>query len=157
MHKVSVDKQDLLILNALQENSRIPRLELAERVNLSSAQCFRRVKRLEESGLIERYSIKLNADKLGMDVSAVVMIQFNKSEPDARNRLIALLRRIDIVRQGYSITGEYDFLVMISCYTMKEFSHLINHQFQTSYIAGMHSYLLMDCIKNSHAIPLMKD
>ena len=65
MHSIALDRQDIRILEELQRNSRLPRLELAEVVNLSASQCFRRLKRLEDSGLIERYTIVLDRQKIG--------------------------------------------------------------------------------------------
>lgn len=63
MHSISLDRLDVRILELLLQDSRIPRLELADAVNLSSSQCFRRLKRLEQSGIIERYSVVLNPAK----------------------------------------------------------------------------------------------
>ncbi|WP_200832462.1 Lrp/AsnC family transcriptional regulator, partial [Candidatus Halocynthiibacter alkanivorans] len=93
MHEPALDRQDIRILEMLLRDSRIPRLELAEAVNLSASQCFRRLKRLEESGLIERYTIVLNKEKAGFDVSAMVMIQFNKFEDGARAKLVELIEQ----------------------------------------------------------------
>lgn len=74
MHSIALDRLDVRILELLMKDSRIPRLELAEAVNLSSSQCFRRLKRLEKSGIIERYSVVLNNAKAGFDVNALVMV-----------------------------------------------------------------------------------
>ncbi|WP_413691580.1 Lrp/AsnC family transcriptional regulator [Psychromonas sp. KJ10-2] len=60
MHDLPLDGYDVRILNFLLKDSQIPRLTLAEKVGLSSSQCFRRLKRLEEVGIIERYAAVLN-------------------------------------------------------------------------------------------------
>ncbi len=55
MQEVHIDRRDVSIINLLQENSQIPRLELVEQVGLCASQCFRHLKKLEESGVIDRY------------------------------------------------------------------------------------------------------
>lgn len=155
MHSIALDRQDIRILEELQRNSRLPRLELAEAVNLSASQCFRRMKRLEDSGLIERYTIVLNRQKVGHDVSAMVMVQFNKFEDGARGKLFELVQQTDIIHECYSITGDSDFLFKVSCSTMKEFNRLINETLATSFISGVHSYMLLDCIKDRATLPVI--
>lgn len=153
MQSIALDRQDVRILELLLQDSRIPRLELAEAVNLSASQCFRRLKRLEESGIIERYSVVLNGSKAGFDINALVMVQYRKSEPDARQQLLDLIARTAIIHECYSITGDNDFSLKVSCATMTEFNRLINETLQTRFISGMHSYMLLECFKYQVALP----
>ncbi|XAW87782.1 Lrp/AsnC family transcriptional regulator [Vibrio sp. CDRSL-10 TSBA] len=153
MQSIALDRQDVRILELLLQDSRIPRLELAEAVNLSASQCFRRLKRLEESGIIERYSVVLNGSKAGFDINALVMVQYRKSEPDARQQLLDLIARTAIIHECYSITGDNDFALKVSCATMTEFNRLINETLQTRFISGMHSYMLLECFKHQVALP----
>ncbi len=154
MQEVPLDRHDVSILDILQENSQIPRLELAERVGLSSSQCFRRLKRLEDTGIIERYTAILNKDKAGIDVSAAIMVQYRKSEVNARQKTIELVQKTSVIHECYSVTGEYDFMLRVYCKTMKEFNTLVNGTFQVSFISGLHSYMLMDCIKDRQNLAL---
>ncbi|MAC47098.1 Lrp/AsnC family transcriptional regulator [Oceanospirillum beijerinckii] len=154
MQDVGLDRQDISILNLLQENSQIPRLELAERVGLSSSQCFRRLKRLEDAGVIERYAAVLNKEKAGLDISVAMMVQYRKSEVNAREKTIELIQQTPVIYECYSVTGEYDFMLRVYCKTMKEFNILVNDTFQVSFISGLHSYLLMSCIKDKQSLTL---
>ncbi len=154
MQEVLIDRHDISIINLLQENSQIPRLELAEKVGLSSSQCFRRLKRLEDSGVIDRYIAVLNKEKAGIGVSAAIMVQYRKSEVQAREKTIALIQQTSIINECYSITGEYDFMLRVYCKTMKEFNNLLNHTFQVSFISGLHSYMLLSCIKDKQSLSL---
>lgn len=154
MHNIPLDKQDVRILELLQEDCQIPRLVLAERVNLSASQCFRRIKRLEDSGLIERYTAIVNPEKAGLEVAAVMMIQFSKSIPNAREQLIALLQQLDVVHHVYSVTGEHDFLVHVYCESMKAFSQVVNQDLQVSCVSGIHSYMLLECFKRASGLNL---
>lgn len=153
MHGIAVDRLDIVILEKLQQDSRIPKLELANAVNLSPSQCFRRLKRLEESGLIARYGITLDKRLAGYDVLASMMIRWNKSEEGAREKLIGLIQETDSVIECYAITGEYDFLLTICCTNMRDFNQLISVTFMKSYVSGMHSYMLLECLKKKALLP----
>ena len=74
-----LDNIDISILNVLQNNSRISNAELSAKVNLSQTPCLRRLRNLEESGLIERYTIRLNHQMIGAIVSAFVFVKVNKN------------------------------------------------------------------------------
>lgn len=149
-----VDKYDISIINLLQENSQIPRLELAEKVGLSSSQCFRRLKRLEDAGVIDHYAAILNKGKAGIGVSAAIMVQYRKSEVNAREKTIELIQHTPVIHECYSITGEYDFMLRVHCKTMNEFNILLNNTFQVSFISGLHTYMLLSCIKDKQSLSL---
>lgn len=154
MHDMSVDGYDVRILNLLLENSQIPRMELAEEVGLSSSQCFRRLKRLEEIGVIDHYAAVLNKEKAGLGVIAAIMVQYRKSEVSARKNTIELIQGTPEIYECYSITGEYDFMLRVNCRSMNEFNKLINETLQTSFISGLHSYMLLACFKNKQSLAL---
>ena len=154
MHDINLSLHDVRILELLQENTLLPKHLLADKVGLSESQCFRRIKRLEESGLIERYKAVINLERAGFDVSVAVMVQYRKSEPDARDSLLQLIQETAVIQECYAVTGEYDFLLRVYCKSMKEFSQLINETFQKSYISGIHSYMLTECLKSSCKLPI---
>ncbi|QFU74199.1 Lrp/AsnC family transcriptional regulator [Halioglobus maricola] len=79
---MKLDRTDRKILDAMQSNGRISNLELAELVNLSPTPCSRRVKRLEESGLIERHVSLLNQSMLGLKLTAYIGISMDRHTPD---------------------------------------------------------------------------
>ncbi|MBR3426123.1 MAG: Lrp/AsnC family transcriptional regulator, partial [Neisseriaceae bacterium] len=74
------DKTDLRILNALQQNGRLSNVELAERVALSPSPCLRRLKQLEDSGVIERYSALLSPNKIGLGLQAYIRVTLAKNK-----------------------------------------------------------------------------
>jgi len=110
MHKVSLDRQDVRILEILQRDARISRIELADVVNLSASQCYRRLKRLESSGLIERYVTLLNREKAGFDVQAMVMVSFSKTEHSARDQLLRYVTLLNREKAGFDVQA----MVMVS-------------------------------------------
>ena len=76
---LKLDAIDIKILNALQANARISNAELSERVNLSQTPCLRRLRKLEQSGLIQQYSARLDHGMLGINVSAFVFVKLSKN------------------------------------------------------------------------------
>ncbi|WP_413700368.1 Lrp/AsnC family transcriptional regulator [Psychromonas sp. KJ10-10] len=154
MQDMTIDGFDTRILNLLLENSQIPRLELAEKVGLSSSQCFRRLKRLEDIGVIDHYATVINKDKAGLGVAATIMVQYRKSEASSRDKTIELIQHTPEIYECYSITGEYDFMLRVNCKTMKEFNTLLNHTLQVSFVSGLHSYMLLACFKDKQSLVL---
>ncbi|RBW45132.1 Lrp/AsnC family transcriptional regulator [Psychromonas sp. B3M02] len=154
MHDLPLDGYDVRILNFLLKDSQIPRLILAEKVGLSSSQCFRRLKRLEEVGIIERYAAVLNKEKAGLGITASIMLQYRKSEMNAREKAINLIQETPEIYECHSITGEYDFMLRVHCKNMNEFNILVNNTFQTSFISGLHSYMLLSCFKQQQSLVL---
>ena len=78
MSKVELDKIDRKILEVLQNNGRLTNLEVAERVNLSPSPCLRRIRRLEESGVIRQYAALLDPGKIGLGLSAYINVRLEK-------------------------------------------------------------------------------
>lgn len=152
MHDTGLDRHDVRIVNLLLEDSQIPRLELADKVGLSSSQVFRRVKRLEDIGVIERYAAVVNREKAGLGIAASIMVQYRTTEMGARQKTIDLIRRTPEIHECYSITGDYDFMVRVYCKSMKEFNILVNETFQVSFISGIHSYMLLACFKDQPSL-----
>ncbi|MEM5528782.1 Lrp/AsnC family transcriptional regulator [Gammaproteobacteria bacterium AS21] len=154
MHKVILDRQDVRILEILQQDSRVSKLELADSVNLSPSQCYRRLKRLEDSGLIEKYVTMLNLEKAGLDVWAIVMVSFSKTVEGARDKVLEKIQALDEVQECYSASGEYDFILRVNSQNMRSFSALINKQLYSQYILAMHSYILLERLKYHPVLPI---
>lgn len=106
-----LDAIDWKILRELQADGRMTNVELSNRVGISAPPCLRRVKRLEEAGIIRGYRALLNAPALGMDVVAFCFIGL-KHQSDAELKVFAeKTRGWPIVRDAWMVSGEYDFLL----------------------------------------------
>jgi Lrp/AsnC family leucine-responsive transcriptional regulator len=110
-HKL--DPIDRKILSALQSNGRLTMNELAETVGLSPSPCWTRVKRLEESGVIDRYIAVLNHEALGLGITVFVEITLEKHDDKVLERFGKALARIPEVLEAHLVTGEYDYLVKV--------------------------------------------
>ncbi|WP_419906167.1 Lrp/AsnC family transcriptional regulator [Hoeflea sp.] len=109
--RAELDAIDLKILRELQDDGRITNVELSERVGISAPPCLRRLRKLEEAGIIEGYRAVLNAPSLGFDLVAFCMIGLTlQSEVNLRAFAEKTLRW-PIVRQSWMVSGESDFLL----------------------------------------------
>lgn len=107
------DKTDRRILEILQGNARISNAELAEQVNLSPTPCLRRVRRLEEQGVIKNYVTELDREQIGLYISAFVFIQLERNSLKNADQFEAQLEALDEVMDYFVLTGEHDYLLMV--------------------------------------------
>ncbi len=110
-HKAELDAIDWKILSELQDDGRMTNVELSRRVGISAPPCLRRVKRLEESGIIRGYRALLNAPALGQDVVAFCLIGLHRQSDAELKSFAELTRRWPIVREAWMVSGDSDFLL----------------------------------------------
>ena len=109
--RAELDVIDIKILRELQADGRMTNVELSRRVGISAPPCLRRVKRLEETGIIRSYRAQLNAPALGMDVVAFCLVGL-KHQSDAELKTFAgRTRNWPVVREAWMVSGESDFLL----------------------------------------------
>ncbi|MBB4123465.1 Lrp/AsnC family transcriptional regulator [Martelella radicis] len=123
--RADLDSVDLKILRELQRDGRMTNVELAERVGISAPPCLRRVRRLEEAGVIEGYNAMLNAPRLGFDLVAFCMVGL-KHQSEAE--LKAFSKATDdwpIVRQAWMTSGETDFLLHCVAENLMQFQDFV--------------------------------
>lgn len=109
-----IDSADARILAALQENARLTNQELAETVGLSASPCWRRVRQLEEAGVIAGYRARVDRRKVGLGVLAFVRVKIDgHSEAEAR-KFEDDIQRLDEVVACYSLAGSADFMLQVA-------------------------------------------
>jgi Lrp/AsnC family leucine-responsive transcriptional regulator len=113
MSKASLTAVDRRILKILQEDGRITNAELAERVGLSPSPCLRRVRLLEEAGIIRRYVTLLDPDALGLGVAAFVEIKLGPKNTATAAAFEAAIKKFTEIMECHIMTGEYDYLLRI--------------------------------------------
>lgn len=109
--KADLDAIDWKILRELQDDGRMTNVELSSRVGISAPPCLRRVKKLEESGIIRGYRALLNAPALGMDVVAFCLIGLHHHAESELKAFAELARGWPIVREAWMVSGESDFML----------------------------------------------
>lgn len=109
--KADLDATDWKILRELQNDGRMTNVELSRRVGISAPPCLRRVKRLEETGVILGYRALLNAPMLGADVVAFCLVGLHHHSESALKAFAELTRSWSIVREAWMVSGESDFML----------------------------------------------
>jgi Lrp/AsnC family leucine-responsive transcriptional regulator len=121
---MALDRFDRLILNELQKDGRISNVQLASAVNLSESACLRRIRSLEESGIIDRYAALLSQKKVGLPGSVFVQIGLQREEERELKAFEAAVKSIPEVMECYLMTGEFDYLLRVVVADMADFERL---------------------------------
>jgi DNA-binding Lrp family transcriptional regulator len=119
-----MDKYDKLILAALQRDGRVSNKHLAEQVNLSESSCLRRVRALEESGMIDRYAALLNQNEVGLPGNVFVQIGLHREVESELSAFEDAVRDIPEVMECYLMSGEFDYLIRVVVADMADFERI---------------------------------
>ena len=119
-----MDRYDRQILELLQNDGRMSNKQLAERVSLSESACLRRVRALEDQGVIQRYVAMLSQDKIGVPGDVLVHIGLHREEQSELAAFEQAVRRIPEVMECYLMTGEFDYLLRVVVADMADFERI---------------------------------
>lgn len=122
---VKLDRTDRRILEVLQQNGRVPNVELAKNVALSPSPCLRRLQRLEEDGVIDHYTAILNPAKLGLTLLAFVNVSLDKRAGEGADSFKAAVQGWPEVTECYAMTGEMDYLLRVLVTDLQHFSRFV--------------------------------
>ncbi len=150
-----LDAVDKKLLIALQNDARATVGELAELVSLSQSPCWRRVKQLEESGLIEGYNARLSRQKLGYGVIGFVQLQMDNHTPQASDSFERAVVALSQVLSCHNLSGRYDYLLEVVGVDLESFSEFVRTHIRA--LPGVReistSFSLKE-IKRSVALPI---
>jgi len=155
MAKGRLDNIDRKILRELQNDGRITNVELARRVDISAPPCLRRVRALEERGLIKGYHANLDPHELGYDVMVFVMVGLaSQSEADL-NEFEASVNEWPMVRECYMLNGEYDFLIKCVAPDLPTFQAFLTSQLTPApHVETVKTSLTIKATKNLPGVPV---
>jgi len=150
-----LDVIDRKILAELQRNGRATNVELAERVHLSPAQCYRRQKRLEETGLVRKYVAELDAGKLGFTVTAFVSVTIANGPYKQPQRFQHAIAGIPEIQECHTVTGEADYLLKVFAPDLKAFSGFLMERLTKLFdITNTTSMVSLEELKQTSALPI---
>ncbi len=140
----------------MQDNGRISNLELADQVGLSPTPCSRRVKQLEESGLIQRHVTLLDAEKLGLKLTVIIGISMDRHTPDRFEEFEKAIVDMPEVMECSIVTGQAaDFLLKVVVRDMRHYEEFLLGQLtKLSGVSGVHSSFVLRQVVNKTALPL---
>src|SRR3954470_759780 len=136
---MELDRYDRAILKLLQQDARVTNTSLAEKVSLSESACLRRVRALEESGLIEGYTTVLNQQKAGYPVNVFVNITLDRQAQPGLEAFENAVRKLPEVMECYLMTGDFDYLLRVVVADLADFERLHQHLTRLPCVARVHS------------------
>ena len=152
---MSLDATDLRILKALQDNSGISNLALAEKINLSASPTLARVKNLETQGIISRYVALVDPHQLGLKVNVFIQVSLEKQESAALMRFEKAVSCFNEVMEVYLMTGDEDYLLRIVVPDIQALERFIlDHLTKIPGIKNIRSSFALKQVKYKTALPL---
>ena len=155
MPKSQLDRTDRKILEILQKEGRLSNLELAERVALSPSPCLRRLKRLEDSGVIRQYVALVDSLKVGLGLLAYVSVKLEKRGEGAVKAFARAVQNWQEVVACYSMTGDLDYLLRVHVKDMEHYSRFVmDSLLKHPGITEVKSSFALERVKDTTALPL---
>ena len=150
-----IDRLDLRILCALQENGRVSNKDLAERVGLSASPCLVRVKRLEAAGLISRYMAVIEVRKLVESITVLSLFYLKESDHRAARMLEDYLSALPQLCELYDVNGECDYIARFICRSTEDYAQIAAALLDTTYhVRQIASYIVLKQLRGFSGVNL---
>lgn len=155
MTRPKLDSFDLSILRCVQQDNRIGADALAERVGLSPSACLRRLKRLRTAKVIEADIAVVSPEALGRTLTMVVEVTLERERPDIMDEFKRSMRATPEVMQCYYVTGEIDFILLVTARDMAHYEAFTNRFFfNNPNVRRFHTMVVMDRVKVGLSVPV---
>jgi len=150
----TLDAIDWKILKEMQDDGRIPNVELARRVGISAPPCLRRVRALEEAGFIKGYRVLLDEKLLGYEVTVFAMVHLtSQAEPDLK-AFEDFVRGAQLVRECWMLSGAIDFVLKCVAPDLKTFQAFVAELTGAPYVRNVKTSLVLRNSKDAAMVPM---
>jgi len=150
---MKLDDRDRRILTLLQEDSRISNADLAEAVGMSSSALWRRVRALEEEGIIERYGAVVNAPAVGLGFQALVHVHLTRHDPDKLIEFIRAVETSPLVQECYATTGQADYHLRVLAPDLEAYNRFLeDFLFRLPAVASAQTNVVLRTIKRDKPV-----
>ncbi|AGS25329.1 Lrp/AsnC family transcriptional regulator [Rhizobium etli] len=150
-----LDRTDIALLKLVQNNNRLSSEELGDAVHLSPTACQRRLKRLRSEGIIEADVSIISPKAVGRHLTMIVMVSLERERADIVDRFKKAIRNTREVMMGYYVTGEADFILVVTAKDMDDYERFTRRFFyENADIKGFKTTVVMDRIKAGFTIPI---
>lgn len=151
-----MDRIDRAILRELQENARIPIVELAKRVNLTKTPCSERVRKLEQSGTIKHYRAELNPAALEAEHVVIVQVVLRGTTADELDQFNEAVLRVAEIQSCHMIAGDFDYLLKVRTRNIEHYRRIHSEAIsRLPHVRQTHTYVVMESIKDAATIPVL--
>jgi Lrp/AsnC family leucine-responsive transcriptional regulator len=152
---IELDRVDRKILALLQDNAHLTYQQIAEAVALSPSPCLRRIKRLEQAGVIKQYVALLDPQKLGLGLLAYVNVKLEKRGEKTLATFRGAVQSWPEVVACYAMTGEMDYLLRVHTADLEHFTRLVMHKLMTRpEVLDVRSSFALERVKDTTALPM---
>jgi len=150
-------RKDRLLLDELQRDSRLTMQQLAERVGMSASACWRRVRNLEESGVIDRYAVLVNPRKAGFTLSSMTLVSLARHEQKNVENFVQEVMRHPEVLECFATSGEADFHLRVVVEDMDAYNAFLDDFiFRLPGVSQVRSNIVLKEIKVDTALPFKR-
>ena len=151
-----LDRVDRRILDALQADARISNQELAKKVGLSPAPCWRRLRRLEEEGFISGYATLLNGSAIGLPILAYALVTLDNHHADTVKQFDRLIQDRPEVLECHSMSGPNDYLLRIVAASMEAYEHFLSTRvLQLAAVRSVNTSFVLRTKKSTTRLPVL--
>ncbi|MEJ2005217.1 MAG: Lrp/AsnC family transcriptional regulator [Cyclobacteriaceae bacterium] len=152
---IKLDETDRRILEILQKNAKITNAQLSQEIGLSPAPTLERVKKLENSGVIQSYHAKLDPDKIGLGVSTFVMVSLKGHNKENIEKFVSRIEDIPEIVECHHVTGSGDFILKIVTEDINSYQTLMLETVSNiDIVDNMQSMVILSTFKDSKVMPL---
>ena len=153
---MELDRYDRQILDVLQQDGRISNQDLADRIGLSPSPCLRRLRALEDAGIVTGYRALLNAKALGYSLMALIYISMDMHTPERFENFEQQIRQVSEVLECLLITGQdADYQIKVVVRDMDAFQELLlNRITRIQGVTGVHSSFVLRKVIDKTAVPV---
>ena len=152
---IELNSQDLKILDLLQRDADRSSSDVADQLNMSQSPAWRRINRLEESGVIKKKVALLNRDALGMDLVAFTTVNLSQVGRQNMKMFEAGVKELEEVIECYTMTGAWDYMLKVVVKDIRHYEQFVrNRLLELPMIGELHSHISVTEIKNTTELPL---
>ncbi|WP_294391776.1 Lrp/AsnC family transcriptional regulator [uncultured Sphingomonas sp.] len=152
---ITLDELDRTILGTLQSEGRVTNVELARRVGLTAPPCLRRMRALEEAGVIRGYHAELDAVKLGYGIMVFALVSLKSQAEDDLKRFEAHIAGLAEVRECHMLNGEIDFILKIVAHDLQSFQSFLTSKLTPApNVASVKTSLTIRTSKEACGVPV---
>lgn len=155
MKTPTLDETDLKILRVLQSEPEINIQDIGEKVGLSHTPCWRRIKKMQESGLLKGRIWLIDAEKAELDVSIFVFVRLDIHSAEVLTEFERATADIPEILQCYTMSGEFDYLLRVVVPDVRAYERTIKGKLlKLPHVGMMNSHFALNEIKNTPALPI---
>jgi Lrp/AsnC family leucine-responsive transcriptional regulator len=153
--EIQLSAGDRAIMRALQQDCRLSNAQLAEKVGMSASACWRRVRALEEAGVIAGYGAVIDADRAGLGFHAIVHVTLARHDRSAVQRVMTELTIRPEVVECYATTGQYDYHLRVLCADMAAYRRFLDDfLFRLPAIESAQTNVVLEDLKRRSVVPV---